>query len=300
MFACVVAFSAGAQSLSFINTPSDARSAAMGESGYAMKANAFATRYNTAGILFSGDRAAAGLSFLNWQPDGLGMLVWNAGGYYALNERIGLAAGVRINSQDAYTRFDEDGNNLGDFTPREQAIDLGVAYRIADRFGLAATFRYIGSDIGAAEKGSSFALDLDAYYSSARLRLGLGVSNLGSKAGYGYSKVALPSRLKLGAGYDLFVRKGHTLAGNAEFNYQFGPKDYAGATLGLGAEYTYKGIFSLRGGYHLSNGEKTGDGYGSLGAGVNIWKLSLDGAYLLAGADSYIKNTLLVSLGCRF
>ena len=297
---CVVPMCLGAQNAMFVNTPSDARSAAMGNTGYAMSANAFAANYNTAGILFSDATGAVEASYLDWQPDGMRMQMWSLGGFCAISDKIGIAAALRFNIHDSYMRTDEYGNFIDDFTPYEFSGDIGVAYRIAHRLALAATLRFINSDMGGPEKGNAFAVDLDAYYDIGRLGLGLGVSNLGSEIGYGYSKLPLPMRLKAGIDYTFVDSDLHMLTGLAEIDYQLNPQTFRGATLGLGAEYAFMDLISLRAGYNLSDKKTTGDSYGSVGMGLSFHLATIDVAYILAASDSMMKNTLLVSLGCLF
>ncbi|MDL2231538.1 PorV/PorQ family protein [Porphyromonadaceae bacterium OttesenSCG-928-L07] len=295
---CFIAGISYAQSVSFINTSSDARTVAMGDAGYAMPVTAFATHYNSAGVLFS-NRAAIGASYVMWQPDASDNSMVNLGGYCRFSDKFGMAAGVRHNTLSDIFRTDEQGNPLGNFTPTEYMIDLGIAYRVAKHLGIATTFRYIDSDLGASSSGSAFAVDIDLMYKLERLSIGLGLSNLGSKIDYGYDKYELPARIKAGAMYQFSFSEKHHLTGSAELDYQLQPSDFSGINAGVGVEYAYKSLFALRGGYHIGDEDKTGPSYASLGCGVNYAGFSLDFAYLLGDSASAMKNTMLIALSWR-
>ena len=291
---CLSGVALSAQSAGFINTAPDARLVATGNTGYASAGTAFATHYNTAGIYFSDAQSRVAVSYINWQPDYQKSTWLNVGGFYQLNRKIGFALGVRHLSGDDIMRTDEQGNSLGNFTPKEYTIDLGMSYGLNEFLSLGANLRYIGSDL-AGEKGTAFAVDLHAMYRQNKLTAGLGITNLGSKIDYGYEKHELPARIKAGVAYCFVSTDKHSLSGNGELQYQIMPSEYSGIAGGLGAEYTFKRMLSVRAGYQFGDEEKTGPGYMTLGCGGKWKMLNLDLAYLIT--DSALKNTMFVSLG---
>lgn len=284
-----------AQSAAFLNTVSDARLVALGNTGVASFETAFATQYNSAGMLFSTAESRIALSYMNLQPDYQKSSWFNAGGFYKISPKAGIGAGLRYLSGEAVRQTDGYGNNLGSITPKEYAIDLGMAYGVTKDLSVGVTLRFIGSDIG--EKGTAFAADLTAMYRKERWSAGAGISNLGSKIDYGNGKYALPARLKAGASFRVIRTDRHTLCGNGEIAYQLMPADFTGLTAGLGAGYSFKQMLSLRAGYQWGEEEKTGPGFATVGGGVAWRMLNMDVAYLIA--ENAFKNSWFLSLGWK-
>jgi hypothetical protein len=282
------------QSASFLNTFSDARLAAMGNAGYAMPV-IYATHYNNAALLYAEAKTAAAVSYVNWQPQAANSALINAAAY-TMGKRIGIAAGFRYHTFADMQQTDMQGNLTGSFAPREYAIDVGLAYKAMERLAVAATVRYIGSDMGGPEKGSAFAIDLSVLYQQGNLNLGLGYSNLGTKIGYGYSEYGLPARIKAGASYRISLADMHHFTGSIDAAYQT-LSGYAGISGGLGVEYVYKHWGALRAGYHLEDEKNVGASYASVGCGAMYYGFKLDFACILAGSDAPIRQSMVVSLG---
>ena len=69
--------------------------------------------------------------------------------------------------------------------------------------------------------------------------------------------------------------------------------------LGLGAEYMYKELFSLRAGYFTENKLKGNRNYFTVGAGLHYMVGGLNFSYLIPTGDntnSALKNTFRISL----
>jgi hypothetical protein len=282
------------QSVPFLNAFSDARIAAMGNAGYALP-TVYATQHNNAAILHAEARMAAAVSYVQWQPRTTNSSLVNVAACFT-GKRIGFAAGFRHHNLAAIPQTDAQGQVTGAFTPREYAIDAGMAVKVAAPLSVAATVRYIGSDMGGPEKGSAFAADLSVSYNRNNLHLGLGYTNMGTKMNYGYSEYGLPARLKAGAAYRLSFKETHHFTGSIDAGYQllFG---YSGIVGGLGLEYVYKQWGALRAGYHMEDETRTGSSYASIGCGIFLFGFKLDMAYMLAGSDAPMRQTMIISLG---
>ena len=297
-FLLVIPAIVSAQSVSFINTPSDARTGAMGNAGYTLSGSSFVTHHNSASVFFSDHQNSVAVSYMSWHPNAGNHSQVNAGAYWT-GEKAGIALGYKHNALPDIERYDENGNSLGSFTPKENAIDLGVAIRVSEKFAVSSDIRYIGSDMGAETKGSSVAFNINSMYSANNLNLAFGVANIGSKINYGYDKYDLPAVVKAGAAYQHVFEK-HCFTFSGEVDYQIKPTDYSGLTGGLGIEYLLNNTLALRAGYHASDQSKTGPSYGSLGAGVNFAGLNLNAAYWLAGPDNPVNKSFLISLAFNF
>ncbi|MDR0865402.1 MAG: PorV/PorQ family protein, partial [Candidatus Symbiothrix sp.] len=198
------------QSVPFLNFFSDARTAAMGNAGFAV-ASPFAVNRNTAAILLNDVYSTEiGASYLSWQPQVTNSTLINAAGYTPYGN-AGFAAGIRYNTLDAIETTDEQGNVLGSFSPSEYAMEVGFGYRINPTIALGASLRYISSDLGGEKKTSAMAADISALYNSKNLSAGVGFSNVGSKIDYGNSEYALPARIQSGIAYRLLDKEEHSV-----------------------------------------------------------------------------------------
>lgn len=292
LLTCMIGFSYG-QTVSFLNSFSDARVAGMGNVGYVLS-SPFAVHHNIAAMMPESEPSTGvALSTLFWEPKAANSTVFNVAGYRRF-KNIGLAVGFRNHSLGTREAMDDQGNADGSFSPSERVLELGVGYNINANVSLGATLRQIGSNMYKENKGSAVAADIALLYHSVDLILGLGLTNLGSKIDYGRGYYSLPSRFRAGAAYQLLSKNKHVLKGVAEAAYQFTP-DHSGVAGGLGGEYSYNNRVSLRTGYHFE-GETVGASYVTLGGGVHFSGVSLDLAYMIGADDSYMGQTMLFSL----
>ena len=88
--------------------------------------------------------------------------------------------------------------------------------------------------------------------------VGLHVSNLGPKINYLTSKDALPATVKVGGAADLPFLQMHKLTLTADLGYRLSPADVQALSVSAGAEYAWRELMMLRGGYHCGD-KKKGD-----------------------------------------
>ena len=290
IFFAIVSYS---QSVSFLNTPSDARAAAMGNAGYILT-SPFAVQHNSASVMTENESSTAvGASMLLWQPQATDATLFNVSGYHRLNN-FALLAGIRSNKMGEFTATDDNGNIIGTYAPSEYALDIGVGYRLSSNISFGVSLRYITSKLDQEAKSSAFSSDISMLYDRENLRLGLGVSNLGSKIDYGNDSYQLPARIKSGIAYHFTLSEDHSLLTVADIFYQFTP-NYSGIASGLGAEYNFKRMIALRTGYHYES-KNVGASYTTIGLGTKFSGLSLDLAYMIASDNNPMRQTLLLSL----
>lgn len=190
------------------------------------------------------------------------------------------------------------------------------------------------------KSGSSIAADLSLFYKMKNgWNFGAAVTNLGSKIGYGGStntKSYIPANLALGTAYTKTINADNKISFGLDLNKLLvpTPPDPSNADavakyndkgvvsswfsslgdapggfkeelkefqLGLGGEYTYKNMFSLRGGYFTENKTKGDRNYLTVGAGVKYKVTSLNFSYLVptgsnSSGTSALKNTIRLSL----
>jgi len=281
------------QSVSFINTPSDARTAAMGNAGY-LVSSPFSVQYNSASIMTESIlQSGIGVSILSWQPQEIDATLFNVAGYHKIN-KIGLLAGIRSNKMGNIAKSDENGNIIGSFAPSELALELGLGYGITQTLSLGISLRHLSSRMDESIKSSAVASDFSLVSHHDKFLLGLGASNLGSKIDYGNKKYSLPARIKSGIAYNSTFNDNHNLLTVADLFYQITP-DYSGLASGLGLEYNYREIIALRSGYHFES-KTVGSSYITVGMGAKFSGFSLDLAYMTAAEDNPIRQTFLFSL----
>ncbi|MCK9436650.1 MAG: PorV/PorQ family protein [Synergistaceae bacterium] len=281
------------QSVSFLNTPSDARSMAMGNAGFILS-SPFSVQHNSASVMAE-DEVSTGLgaSLLLWQPQETKATLFNLAGYHRIN-KFALLAGFRTNRMGEFTGTDANGSVLGSFSPSEYALEVGIAYSLTSNIAVGVSLRHLSSRMSEEAKSSALASDISMIYHHEKLRLGLGVSNLGTEIDYGIASYKLPARFKSGIAYQFSLGADHSLLTAADLFYQFTP-NYSGIASGIGAEYRFKEKIAVRTGYHFES-TNVGSSYATIGLGTKFSGLSLDLAYLVAQGDNPKRQTLLLSL----
>lgn len=300
-----VAVSRG-QVASLVTITPDARSAGMGDTGISASANAFSVFGYTAAIALEPGTAAFGYSYTPWMRSHIrGYNLHSAAGYWRPGDRHGIALGFRYFNSPTVRYTDDNGNLLNEFRPADMAVDLGYAYAITDELGVAVNARGVYSDLSnypGTESGLAFAGDLSVYYRKDDLSAGLSVSNLGSKMKYGNDDdgTFMPANIKLGGAYRMPLGSDmHVITGALEAGYSLLPSENRGVFGGIGVEYMFNGFIAVRGGYHAAS-KVVGSSYGTAGLGINLDIFSVDFSYLIAGADSSVRNTMRFSLGVKF
>src|SRR5690554_5039732 len=225
------------QGVAFLNAPSDARSAAMGNTGYVL-ASPFAVNYNSALIMLESEPSVGvGVSLLLWQPQAVDGTLYNAAVYKKF-KKWGIMGGFRSNKYGEITKSDENGTPYDTFVPSELDFSLGIAYAINPSISIGVSLRHVSSKIDEDVKSSSMASDISLLYSRESFRLGLGISNVGSKIDYGNVTYDLPTRIKTGGTYLFRFNKKHDLVTSADVYYQL-TTNYSGLAGGWGAEYNF-------------------------------------------------------------
>jgi hypothetical protein len=280
------------QGVPFLNYFSDARLAAMGNAGYGLS-SPFAVQRNTAAMMsdYTPETELAA-SCLLWQPQAANSVLINAAGYTKL-KNMGFAAGIRRHTLDIVERTDEQGNALGTFTPSEYALEIGAGYKISTNIAVGTNLHYVSSDLGGVKKASAIVADVSMLFSLKNLSAGLGCSSLGFQINYGYSDYELPTRVQAGVAYRFSDKDKHSVTGVADAACQISA--YNGAAGGIGVEYTYNNLISLRTGYHFES-EVIGASYATIGCGARLSGFFIDLAYMPASGNNPMRQTMIVSL----
>lgn len=293
---------AQAQDPASIGFQTDARSAGMGGAGIATDANALSLYRNTAAISFSESKVAASYSYVSLFNDAN---LHTVGGYYRLNERHAFTAGVRYFAPDKVYNMvgGSDGTAYTSVQPYDLLIDLGYTQKVNDVLGLSANLRYVYSklnEVPGFKTGKTLAMDLGMYFRKDAYSAALTVNNLGKLIDYGVEKYRMPANINLGGAYRYSLAADHQITGSVEGKYNFMPGDYCFFSGGAGAEYMFRKMVAVRGGYYLTSENKSTGNYGSVGCGVYVGPVTVDFAYLLTENTSIMKDVWYLTVGVKF
>lgn len=267
--------------MSWLNMPVGARAAGMGYASVAVSDDAGSFFWNPAGYAFTD-----GTNFFahrtSWIADinlSSAAISHDLGKYgvYGLNVTAldwGVFHGTR--------RADNDAGyiDMGTFSPSSSAIGFSYAYRITNEFGAGLNIKYLHERLGSTTVGSFespemvkaqmnlFAIDFGTLYYIGwhDLRVGMSLKNFSNEEAYRAETFPLPMTFRLGLAMDVLnftkINDDHELTVAADFIHS---RDYS-ERVNLGAEYGFKDLFFLRGGYKFNYDIESV----SMGGGVKI------------------------------
>lgn len=286
-----------AQTAGFSLVSPDARTFAMGASSTAIVSNAFGFFNNSASLVFSQNRGAISTSYGSWLPSTLDKTVVAGAGFLKLGKRSVISFGYSNFLNKDIVLSDEFGNRVSYFTPKEFLFGAGFSYLIGDNFSISSNLKFISSDMGGLSVGIAIAGDFNLFYKKDFLNFGITLSNLGTSIDYGHGPYKLPAILKIGGAIEKSFSERSLVIFSGEAGLFF---DQSAFIAGAGAEYSHNKMLFLRLGAHYGDKTKSTPSYLSLGAGVNLFGVNLDFAYLIAKSDSPLSNTFSVAVGYNF
>lgn len=253
---------------------------------------------NVAGLAFT-KKTELAFSYTNWLK-GSDIQINALGFSQKVGETGVLALGVMsMNFGDIQvTTVDQPEGGIGTYKP--QFINLGLSYAKAFSNSIygGMTVRVISQSISDV-KAQGVAFDAGIQYVTGtneakdNLKFGISLKNVGTPmrfSGDGLSfrgnppveatyqltiqsraeKFELPSLVNIGASYDYKIMENHRLTGVAAFT----SNSFTNDQFGLGIEYAFKELFSLRGGYvfekDMTSDEDRATAMSGLNAGVSV------------------------------
>lgn len=205
----------------------DAVSGAMGDVGAATTPDTYSAHWNNAKFAFIENDLGISTTYTPWLRNlGVGdMNLLYLGAYKKINNRSTMAASLTYFSLGDIDRTDAEGNGQGVMMPNEFAFDATYAMKLSDELSIAATGRFMRSDLTNGQEisdgsgyvttkpANSFAADLGFYWqhemdNNQELALGAFFSNLGAKLSYSdddTKKEFLPANLRIGARYSMDI-----------------------------------------------------------------------------------------------
>ena len=289
-------------SVGFLDFNPDPVSLSMAGIGVTLEATPYAMWNNAAAAALDEGKFRIGAAYSLWQPSTTANDIVAVAGYGRIADFITISAGLKYFGHSPYEITDgSTGMVTGRFTPVELQAGIGLGFRILPILSLGANIHYVHSDIGGLKKGSAVSADFGALVDLRFMRIGVTVSNIGSRISYGgLSSYGLPANVKLGLGTVRHFGDEHRHAFSANLE--------GGMTLvsssffaGIGVLYAWNNLVRVAAGYHYGDtGKQFVGSYASLGAGVSFIGISLDAAYLIATDGSPVGNTFSLGLGYAF
>lgn len=220
----------------FLTIAPDSRGGGMGDVGVASTADVWSQNWNASKYALTENDLAVGMTYTPWLAHiTKDIHLLYVAGYKKLKGEDALGASLRYFSVGDIPAYDENGEPAGyDISPREFALDVSYSRKLADKFVMALTGRFIFSNLHAAGSSEEFkpdraiAADISGTYFEDKLRLGglpaafragFNISNIGSKIAYTENqKDFIPTNLKIGAGLNLEVDKHNDVAFYLDLN----------------------------------------------------------------------------------
>lgn len=201
----------------FLTITPDARHAGIGDAGAASSADPSATYWNPAKLVRIDKTMGGSMSYTPWLGKIVNdMNIFYLSGFYKLNREEAIAASLKYFDMGEIFFRDAANNPLGDFNPRDWALDVTYSRMLTESFSVGLSGRYISSNLTGvfsnngvdAKPGRSAAVDVGVFYSSpivssriANLNLAAVITNIGGKISYSddNNKSFLPTNLRLGS-----------------------------------------------------------------------------------------------------
>jgi hypothetical protein len=305
----------------FLSITPDARHAGLGDAGVATSPDANAAYWNAGKLAFIDKKYGGSFSYTPW----LGKIVndmWISSltGFYQMTREQAVAFSLKYFDLGEISFRNEINEPMGDFNPKEAAVDATYSRMLSENLGVGVSGRYIFSNLtGAfsgsdAQAGSSVAADVGVYFTkelqrakSPVLSLGAQISNIGAKISYtdNNNKDFLPTNLRLGGTYKTYFNPFNSMTFLLDFNKLLVPSVPGDQTVlsgmfgsfsdargggkeelrevmtSLGIEYWYNEIFAARLGYFSEAREKGNRKYLTVGTGFRKNNFGIDVAYIV-------------------
>lgn len=253
---------AGTAAVTFLKIGVGARAVAMGGAYVAMADDASATYWNPAGLVQIGKNEVV-ISHLDWLVD----IDFEYIGYvHQVSARLGIGAFIaylHLADMPVTTEYYPSGNGEY-FSYNDLATGISAALKMTDRFSFGLTVKYVQENL-AELRMSGIMLDFGTYYWTGykTLRIAAAMRNFGAdlqptgtyvrrEAGglseTAYQSFSPPTLFTLGAAMDVYRFKKHLLTASMQMNHPMDDQE----NFVFGAEYGFRNLVYLRGGYRAN------------------------------------------------
>lgn len=178
------------------------------------------------------------------------------------------------------------------FSPSEILVNIGAGYAFAENLSAGINVKYAREQILSNYTHGAVAADIFVAGKMDNVDFAGGLSSVGQNvSSESTGQFRLPSAATFAAGYTL--GEDNMLVTRVKADFYFSKA----VAFGIGAEYNFMEIASLRCGYHYG-GESVIPNFASAGLGVHFGEFTLDASYLFA--SDVLKNSFAISAGVRF
>lgn len=221
----------------FLTIAPDARGGGLGDTGAATSPDAASGHWNAAKFAFMENDYGFSLSYTPWLGNIINdMSISYASGYYKINRERAVAMSLRYFDLGEITFTDILGSNIGQFNPRELAIDATYAQMLSETMSLGVSIRYINSNLTGnawnstnnAQAGNSIAADIAWYYkkdillsgNNSNIAVGVAITNIGAKMTYSddNNKEFIPTNFRTGVNFTTSLDPHNHLSFIFDFN----------------------------------------------------------------------------------
>lgn len=278
----------------------DVRSAGMGDAHTALYGRGFSIYTNSAAAALSDDDFAISANYTLWQPEMVGMNNFAVGAFYKFSDRYTVGLGARGLMQSISNLTDDNGTPLGDdFMSTKISVDASFGMLIIDGFSAAVNLHFFYDKVMPDAQGLGFGADIDLMYSHKYFNVALSAKNLGPNISYdSFTKSPLPMEIRAGySGNYEVVDDILDITPAVDVNYLLNSST---VTAGVGAEFKFIDMVSIRGGYRYSP-NLIMPSYATVGIGVEFFDFAIDAAYYIGtGVTDVLTNSFKVGLSYKF
>ena len=208
----------------FLRIVPDARFGALGDAGIALDADPNSLHFNASNLTFAQKDMSISATYTPWlRALGLNdVYLAYLSGYKHLDKMQTLGASLRFFSLGQVQYTDDQGNALQQVRPRELDFTVAYARKLSPNFSSGVAIKYIYSNLGsgastaggdamlpahgvAADVSFTYQTPIKLEGKDSRLRLGLALTNMGSKISYTRSanRDYIPSNFGLGGAWEI-------------------------------------------------------------------------------------------------
>ena len=291
----------------------DVRTAGMADAYTAMYGKGFSIYTNSAAAALSDDDLAVSASYGMWQPKLANMTNFAVGAFYKFSDRYTVGLGFRGLMQPLGNLTDGNGVILSrGATSTKMSVEASFGMHIIKGFAAAVNFHFFYDDMlthtDLGDNGMGFGVDVDLMYSHKYFNVALSAKNLGPDMSYGTGVTQpLPMEFRLGYSGDYEVVDDilditPAVDANCVMISNQGSPITPVITAGVGAEFEFIDMVSIRGGYRYSADDSNIPSYATVGLGVEFFGIGIDAAYYIGTglAGDVLTNSFKVGLSYRF
>jgi len=224
--------------LPFLRIVPDAAAGSMGDTGIATDNGNNAMHFNASKLPFMSKARGMSVTYTPWLTNiGLtDVFLMYLSGYMKLDELQAVAASIRFFSLGDINFTDVQGGDAGSGKPREWEVAIAYSRKLTNNFAAALSAKYMLSDLASGQvvdgfeiaQATSFAADLSFTYNNdiqvgvydSRIRVGMGISNIGAKVTYTKNTLRdfIPTNFGIGAALEMDFDEFNTMTFALDFN----------------------------------------------------------------------------------